>query len=212
MDFREFAEHFRHQQLITTQSIRNAFDSYSPVQLSRWKDRGWIVQIRRGQFILAAQIDSVDRELLANEMKNSYISLEYALNYHNLIPEVPQKITAVTTERGEKIKTPVGSFVYQKIKPPLFGSYELKQSKLKKRLIKIASPTKALFDFIYLNSQFKSQTAFFEARFNLDEVVKLFDPPTFSHWLRRVRQPTRIKRLQNFLDFVNHHDAKLRTN
>lgn len=205
MIFREFARHFRHHQLITTQAIRNAFADYSPVQLSRWEESGWVVRLRKGQFLLAAQIDSVDRELLANEMKNSYISLEYALNHYNLIPEIPQKITSITTERGEIVKTSLGSFVYQKIQPALFGGYELKGSTLQKRLVKIASPTKALFDFVYLGNKFKNQADFLEIRFNWDEIKKLFDPKTFSYWLKCVRQPARTKRLQNFLGFVNHY-------
>jgi predicted transcriptional regulator of viral defense system len=202
MDFKDFAEHFHHQQLITAQAIKNVFGDYSSVQLSRWKNKGWITQLRKGQFLLTSQLDSVDRELLANEMKNSYISLEYALNYYNLIPEVPQKITLVTTARCETVSTPVGSFAYRQIQPTLFDGYELKESMLPERSVKIASPTKALFDFIYFSNRFKSRADFLDIRLNQGEVRNLFDSQSFLRWVERVRQLARINRLRNFLNFV----------
>ncbi|MBM4402118.1 MAG: hypothetical protein FJ044_02640 [Candidatus Cloacimonetes bacterium] len=96
MQFRDLESHFKNHQLITTQAIRNAFGNVRRTQLSRWEGKGWLTRVRQGQYLLSSSLNKVDKELLANEIKNSYISLEYALNRYNFIPQIPQKITSVT--------------------------------------------------------------------------------------------------------------------
>ncbi len=45
----------------------------------------------------------------------SYISLEYALQYHGLIPERVEAVTSVTTGRSRRFASPVGLFTYRSI-------------------------------------------------------------------------------------------------
>lgn len=201
IQFRDFEQHFKNHQLITTQDISNVFENLRRGQLSRWESKGWLTRVRQGQYLLSSKLDSVDKELLANEIKNSYISLEYALNRYNLIPEVPQKITSVTTERSETVDTPLGSFLYRKIKSPLFRGYTLKDSQVKDRKIKIALPTKALFDWVYLSIR-GGKESFEEARLNLDELVEVFEVSSFQSWLEAVSSPAIEKRLKAFLSFL----------
>lgn len=201
MQFRDFENHFKNHHLITTQSIRNAFGKVERTQLSRWEDRGWLTRIRQGQYLLSSNLSEADKELLANEIKNSYISLEYALNLYNLIPQIPQKITSVTTERSEEAETPLGGFVYQRVKPKLFCGYELRVSQIKGRKIKIATPTKALFDWVYLGGG-SNRLDFEEARFNLDELTEVFEVSMFKNWMEVVKNPATKNRLKNFLSFL----------
>lgn len=201
MKFRELRQHFENHQLITTQDIRNAFGEISRVQFSRWESTGRLIRIRRGQYLLGSKAEEIDKELLANEIKNSYISLEYALNYHNLIPEVPQRITSVTTERSENVKTPLGTFIYHRVKPELFCGYYLNDSKIEGRKVKIASPTKAVFDWVYLGSG-KGMDDFEEARLNQSELSELFQRSRFESWRRVVSNPAIRNRLGTFLSFL----------
>ena len=42
----------------------------------------------------------------------SYVSLDYALHYYDLIPERVEAVTSVTVSRGRRFSTPVGLFIY----------------------------------------------------------------------------------------------------
>lgn len=201
MRFREFEQHFQNHQLILTQEIKNTFNDYDRRQLTEWVNKNWIVRIRQGEYILASKMAKVDKELLANEIKNSYISLEYALHVYNLIPEIPKKITSITTERSEVVKTPLGEFIYHRIQPKLFTGYNLKDSLVPGRKIRFASRTKALFDFIYLNN-LSSASDFKEFRLNTEELTNNFDEGKYLAWLNRVSHLPNRDRLQNFLSFV----------
>jgi hypothetical protein len=54
------------------------------------------------------------RELLANLIYGpSFVSLEFALSYHGLIPERVDAVTSLTTKRPKVFETPVGKFVYR---------------------------------------------------------------------------------------------------
>lgn len=201
MKFRELQNTFKNYQLITTQNMKNAFADYNEVQLSRWVDKGWLARVRQGQYVLASTMESVDKKLLANEIKNSYISLEYALNYYRLVPEVPHKITSVTTERGETVETPLGNFIYRRIQPSLFTGYILTPSKRSNRKVKIASATKALFDFIYLNTP----DEFEELRLNQEVLKSCFDQKKFLFWLGKVSRAALKNCLENFLDYTQNY-------
>ena len=190
--------------MVTTYDIRNAFGQLDRVQLSRWEKRGLLVRVRRGQYILAAKQDQVDVELLVNEIKNCYISLEYALNYYNLIPEVPRKITAVTTARSETVETPFGDFVYKKIKPVLFTGYVLKDSKVEGRQIKIASLTKSVFDVVYFGS-FGAVPDFEKLRLNFEELQAGFAERDYLKWLNQVSAVRLKRKLELFLEFLVSH-------
>ena len=64
---------------------------------------GEIVRIRKGLYAFGAPLQRapISRELLANLIYGpSYISLDYALSYHGLIPERVETVTSVTLGRS----------------------------------------------------------------------------------------------------------------
>ena len=68
-----------------------------------------ITRYRRGQ-----RFREICREYLANLIYGpSYISLDYALSLHGLIPERVETITSVTTRRSRHFDTPFGTFSYR---------------------------------------------------------------------------------------------------
>ena len=85
--------------------------------------KGVIVRIKKGLYIFGEgyRKGPYSRELLANLIYGpSYISLDYALQYHALIPERVEALTSVTTGRSRRFETPVGLFTYRKISVPAF--------------------------------------------------------------------------------------------
>lgn len=77
-----------------------------------------LIQLKRGVYALPKEYRSHPLNLIATAnmlCKPSYVSFEYALSYHGLIPERVFTITSATTLRKRDCYTKVGTFSYQKI-------------------------------------------------------------------------------------------------
>jgi len=119
------------------------------VQLSRFSQRGLIFQIKRG--IYCFDQDKVSELELASILyQPSYLSLETALNYYGLIPDIPLTVTSITPITTKSIKTALGSFSYTKIAKSLFFGFEKVRDIESERFFNLALLEKALLDYIYL--------------------------------------------------------------
>jgi predicted transcriptional regulator of viral defense system len=126
-------------------------DDYIHVQLSRWVKTGKLIQIRRGWYLIAEPFRSsrVSPAVIANTVVlPSYLSLEWALSFHGLIPEETPNPTSVTTARAKDFRATGHLFIYRHIKPEYFLGF----SKIVygQKHILIAFPEKALWDKLYL--------------------------------------------------------------
>lgn len=128
----------------------------------------------------------LSKEIIANILLGpSYVSLDFALWFHELIPESVYEITSITIKRSKSFKTPYGVFSYTKIKKELFNiGLEIKSSKSGNFMI--ASKEKALCDKVYFtkNIDLRSQKAMMEfleddLRIDMDELedcdIKIFE-------------------------------------
>jgi len=123
-------------------------------QLSRWVRSGHLIQLRRGLYVLSEQYRKIQPHpfVVANRLKRaSYISLQSALGYYNLIPENVPSVTSVTTGRPEKISTPLGSYIFKHVKKAFFSGYQCLEFENGQSAF-IALPEKALLDQIYLTT------------------------------------------------------------
>lgn len=121
------------------------------VQLSRWHKAGKLIQLKRGYYVLAEPYRRtiVNRYYIANLLKwPSYLSLEKALEFYGLIPDVISEYTSVTTKRANRFRSEVGSFRYWHIKTELLWGYQ--QLEIDRQKFFIAFPEKALLDLVYL--------------------------------------------------------------
>lgn len=110
--------------------------------------RGVMVRVKKGLYVFgdAARRRPFSRELLANLIYGpSFVSLEYALAYHGLIPERVEAVTSVTPKRGREFATPVGRFVYRRVAADGFclGMDRVEQGDV---AFLIATPERALAD------------------------------------------------------------------
>lgn len=122
-------------------------------QLTRWKNKGLLIELKRGIYILNADDRKVfpSRFFFANQIIwPSYISLESALGYYGLIPEAVKDVTSVTSKKTVRFKKKAGGFIYQHIKPEAFKGYVSFKDEAGLGVF-IAKPEKALVDFLYLN-------------------------------------------------------------
>ncbi len=120
------------------------------VQLAFWQKKGYVKKIKKGLYVLTKVSSEINPLILADKIyQPSYLSLEFALNYYGIIPDIPGTYTSVTTRKTENFVNEFGNFSYQKVKAELFTGY--KSIKDKNLTYNIATPEKALFDYLYLN-------------------------------------------------------------
>jgi predicted transcriptional regulator of viral defense system len=125
-------------------------------QLSRWTTAKKVNQLRRGLYILAEPYRQIEPHpfLIANSLISpSYVSMQSALAYYDLIPEtVPQVISMTSKFRSKVIESFSGSYRFHHLKDPYFSGFHLVQLD-QDQFAYIARPEKALLDLIYLTKQ-----------------------------------------------------------
>jgi hypothetical protein len=118
---------------------------------------GSIVRVKKGLYVFgdAWRRRPVCRELLSNLAYGpSYVSLEYALSYHGLIPERVNTVTCVTVGKSRRFQTPFGLFTYRRLPGlPYAMGFALDQSGPERFLM--ATPEKALADFVWADRRFR---------------------------------------------------------
>jgi hypothetical protein len=128
-------------------------------QLRRWRQRGLIIKLRRGVYILNENDRKINpsKQFIANQLYSpSYVSLEYALSFYDLIPERVYDITSITTKKTTRFVNKFGVFTYQHVKPGAFRGFIIAKDE-SGLVFFIAKPEKAIVDFLYLNlHRFKS--------------------------------------------------------
>ena len=122
-------------------------ESLIKTQIYRFAKKKLVFQIKKG--IYCFDLGRVDQFELASILyPQSYISLESALNYYGLIPDIPLSVTSVTPVTTKTIKSVLGIYFYSKISPKLFFGY---QTIIKNNLrYYFAKKEKAFLDFIYI--------------------------------------------------------------
>ncbi|MBI4767854.1 MAG: hypothetical protein HY787_25215 [Deltaproteobacteria bacterium] len=117
-----------------------------------------IIRVKKGIYIFGERYAQrlFSREILANMIYGpSYLSLDYALHFHGLIPERIETVTSVTLGRSRRFSTPVGLFTYRQIPIKAYhigiDLVELDQD----RHFLMAIPEKALADKIQSERRLK---------------------------------------------------------
>ncbi|GAA0876177.1 hypothetical protein GCM10009118_25870 [Wandonia haliotis] len=122
-------------------------------KISELLKSGELLSIRRGLYIPGSELDlpTPDLFLIANHLRGpSYISVESALSYWEMIPERVYETSSVTIKTSKNYSTPVGRFTYQHLSAPYY-SFGIKSIRLTpQQTIMIASQEKALCDKIIL--------------------------------------------------------------
>jgi predicted transcriptional regulator of viral defense system len=121
------------------------------VQLSRWVDSGKLSQIRKEWYLIEKPYrwKEVPAPVIANTVVHpSYLSLEWALQFYEMIPEYVPNPTSITTNRGIRFTAQKTLFLYHHVQPSFFTGYT--QTQYNNHTLYVALPEKALMDKIYL--------------------------------------------------------------
>lgn len=116
--------------------------------LHRYSKKGYITRLKQNLYVLP---DFVPPEpLLANRMVSpSYVSLEFALSYHQIIPETVYEITSITTKSTRRFEAAGKRYTYRSIQKKAFTGYGTARQQGFSFLI--ADPEKAYVDSAYFN-------------------------------------------------------------
>lgn len=191
--------------IFSLQDIRKLEAGFDLRRLSEWQKKGYIKMIRKGFYIFSdLEINESALFSIANKIYHpSYVSLESALNYYNLIPEGVFTITSVSSRKTYKFKTQVASFSYHKLKPELFFGYNvIKMDNLK---FKIADMEKALLDYFYFNSDMRTMDDIKSLRLNVD-ILQQLDKSKIKAYLELFDNQQLSQRIKKLLTFIQ--DAK----
>lgn len=110
---------------------------------------GELLRLRRGYFVLneALRRSPLPLPVIAGTLSGpSYISLEYALAFHGLIPEHVYEITSVCLGRSRRFETPIGNFSYQSVPRTSYTGFFDVHYAADGRPYFMAAPEKALVD------------------------------------------------------------------
>lgn len=155
--------------------------------LHRYAKRGFIARIKKGLYIFP---DAPPPELyLANKLYSpSYISREFALSYHQVIPETVYEITSVTTRTTRKFERLGKVYSYRHIMKKAFTGYTLE--KQQNFTFRIADAEKAFVDTLYYRILFgmKPLSRFNKERINPAKAIQyaeIFGSPKLTDMLKR---------------------------
>jgi len=205
MDFRKLIKEYavapisRHLMLELLSNYKRPNDKIS--ELIKNED---LISLRRGLYIIGPKIDLPPPEpfLIANHLRGpSYVSLETALSYWNMIPEKAYEISSVTLKTSKLYKTALGRFSYHHLKAPYYsyGVTSIEHS-LKQRVL-VASPEKALCDKIVLTPNIILRSKKQAKEFLLDdlriesEILSTLDRRSIELWVNDAPKKRSLKML-----------------
>ncbi|MFQ5433850.1 MAG: hypothetical protein ACE5FD_03150 [Anaerolineae bacterium] len=175
MRYLEFRDSFHDSILFNTHELLVKHPQFHINRLSEWRKKGYIIALRKGYYIFAdIELNHYIHFLIANTLyQPAYISLETALSYHNLIPEIVYAHTSVTTRLPRQFHNTPGVYTYNQIKPAAYRGYQLLPIPQHTRKVKVAFPEKALLDYLYLHPELAAPDDFLSLRLNLDALNQL---------------------------------------
>jgi predicted transcriptional regulator of viral defense system len=186
--------------------VKIFFPDFDRRRLVEWQEKGYLKKIVNKWYVFSEiELGTESLFLIANKIYNpSYVSLESAFSYYNLIPESVFTITSVSSNKTTTFHTLIGQFSYRSIKSNIFFGYKMK--KFQGSYFDIAELEKCLLDFLYLNPTYIRLEDFDSLRFNplvllqikwelLDDYLKVYKNKSLEK---------RVEGLKRYFDHVRN--------
>jgi hypothetical protein len=136
--------------------LMNALKEYRHPRdkVSEWLKSGELIRVKKGLYVFgeSAAQQPFSREVLANLIYGpSAISSTYALYHYGIITERVEVVTSITSKRDKYYSTPVGVYDYRYLSANYYPYGIQFEKTLSGASVLMASPEKALYDFILLH-------------------------------------------------------------
>lgn len=203
MKYIDIQNNLRRLGVFTLNDIRMLDPDFREPTLNDWLNNGWIKRIRRFWYADSSfNPEGYDYFFIANRIYSpSYISLESALSHYGFIPETTLQITSVSTRKTTLFDTQFGVFSYQSIKNNLYFGYEVIENN--DRPFTLATPEKAILDYLYLHSEITSIEDLEELRFNREIINSMVDKEKLNTYLNQFDNLELNNRAKLLLKYLN---------
>ena len=204
MRFREFESKIRMLPAFNLNDVRKLDPGFHRQQLNYWHNQGYIKPLAGGYYILADRtLDEMVLFMVANRIyEPSYVSLESALAYYEVIPETVLGVTSVSSRKTKQYESAWGVFSYRSVKPQYMIGYQVieKSPGIK---FKIAYLGKAVLDYLYLHSDVDSGADFEELRWNRMQLLGLLDHSVITRYVKLFDKRALESRINQFMEYLN---------
>lgn len=204
MKFQDLKSKLKNFLIFPTSEIFKIDPDFHRARLVEWQKKNYIKKVINNYYVFSDQEFNTELLfLIANKIyEPSYISLDSALSFYNLIPETVYGVSSLNTKNTYSFDTDLATFIYRKIKPDLFFGYKFANYRNQK--FKIAEVEKLILDSLYFNPELSSHEAFVEWRLDLEELKNIFDVDRFNKYLEKFKSKALKKRAEEFLRFINN--------
>ena len=204
MKFREFESRIRALPAFNLNDVRKLDPGFHRQQLYYWHNQGYIKPLAGGYYILADRaMDEMVLFMVANKIyEPSYVSLESALAYYEIIPETVLGVTSISSRKTKQYDSAWGVFSYRSVKPPYMIGYQVIENTPVIKF-KIANLEKALLDYLYLNFKIQSKADFEGLRWNRNQLHDQLDHSMFTRYVKLFDKRALENRVTQFLKYLN---------
>ena len=174
MNYITFRERFHDFACFSNEQVVAAFPRFDRGNYSTWLGKGYIKRLRRSWYAFAdvAGTPGIGDYFAGRMYSPSYLSCEYVMARTGLIPESVVQFTSVTSLKTASFKNDFGEFSYRSVKPELMFGYGVEH--VGDGLpVNVATPAKALCDFLYLNAQYDTPDEIEALRFDPDVLAEI---------------------------------------
>jgi predicted transcriptional regulator of viral defense system len=184
--------------------VRKLDSGFHRQQLYYWQNQGTIQPLAGGYYILAdREMDEMVLFMVANKIyEPSYVSLESALAYYEIIPETVLGVTSISSRKTKQYESAWGVFSYRSVKPQTMIGYQVIESTPGIKF-KIACLEKALLDYLYLNNEIQSLADFEELRWNRTQLHDRLDHSLFTQYVKLFDKRALENRVNQFMEYLN---------
>lgn len=203
MRFRDFENKIKSAPFFNLNDVRKLDPSFHRQQLNYWQDQGYIITLIGGYYALENRIiDEAFLFMLANKIyEPSYVSLESALAYYEVIPETVLGITNVSSRKTQKFDSKWGTFNYHSVKPLFMIGYQMIEDRQGSKF-KIARLEKAVLDYLYLHYEIRVAVDLEELRWNKEQIQGALDLTVFSKYAAVYNKKALDVRINIFKEYL----------
>ena len=174
MNYIDFRARFHDFACFSNEQVLAAFPGFARENYSAWLEKGYIKRLRRSWYAFAdvADVPGIGDYFAGKIYSPSYLSCEHVMARAGLIPESVVQFTCVTSLKTVSFKNDFGEFFYRSVKPQLMFGYQV--ATVGGGLpVNVATPAKALCDFLYLNSQYDTPDEIEALRLDADVFAEI---------------------------------------
>ena len=180
INYPQFYNQLSPNRVFSRQEAELAFPKFDNRRLFEWKQKGYLIKLTNKWYVFSnvAYTNGLCYLISNSICQPSYISLETALYFHQLILDnAPadsfgeNSIHAITMHKTVVYQNDRGVYSYRKIKPEFYFGFETLE--IDGKPIHIANPEKALIDFLYFNANLNSLSKLTSITWNIQALNQL---------------------------------------